>query len=134
HRPPRRGLRRGRDHGGHGHRAGAAGPRLQGRRGSRAVGREASARSSRGRRPAVTSATVPRVLVADPIAEAGIARLRSRAEVDLLLRQPEGELRRRIPDYDALIVRSETRVDEATIAAGARLKVIGRAGAGADNI
>ena len=77
---------------------------------------------------------MPRVLVADPIAEAGIARLRSRAEVDVLLRQPEGELRRRIPDYDALIVRSETRVDEATIAAGVRLKVIGRAGAGVDNI
>jgi D-3-phosphoglycerate dehydrogenase len=77
---------------------------------------------------------VPRVLVADPIAEAGIARLRARAEVDVRLKLPADELRRLIPDYEALIVRSETRVDEATIAAGQRLRVIGRAGAGVDNI
>src|SRR5437588_700283 len=134
HRPSGGGLRGGRHHRRHRARGGAQGARPRGQRRSRALRRAAGARGSRGRRPAVTDATVPRVLVADPIAEAGIARLRSRAEVDVLLRQPEGELRRRIPDYDALIVRSETRVDEATIAAGVRLKVIGRAGAGVDNI
>ena len=77
---------------------------------------------------------MPRVLVADPIAEPGLARLRSRVDVDVQLKLSAAELRRRIPEYDALIVRSATRVDEETIAAGTRLKVIGRAGAGVDNI
>ena len=77
---------------------------------------------------------MPRVLVADPIAEAGIARLRSRVDVDVELKLSAAELRGRIGDYEALIVRSETRVDEAAILAGTRLKVIGRAGAGVDNI
>ena len=77
---------------------------------------------------------MPRVLVADPIAEAGIARLREHAEVDVQLKQSPAALAARIPEYDALIVRSETRVDANVIRAGTRLKVIGRAGAGVDNI
>jgi D-3-phosphoglycerate dehydrogenase / 2-oxoglutarate reductase len=77
---------------------------------------------------------VPRVLVADPIAEAGISRLREHADVDVELKQSPSALLQRIPDYDALIVRSETRVDAKVIQAGSRLKVIGRAGAGVDNI
>jgi D-3-phosphoglycerate dehydrogenase len=77
---------------------------------------------------------VPRVLVADPIAEAGISRLREHADVDVELKQSPSALLTRIPDYDALIVRSETRVDAKVIQAGSRLKVIGRAGAGVDNI
>jgi len=77
---------------------------------------------------------VSRVLVADPIAEAGINRLREHAEVDVELKQSPAALVGRIADYDALIVRSETRVDARVIDAGSRLKVIGRAGAGVDNI
>jgi len=77
---------------------------------------------------------VLRVLVADPIAEAGLARLREHAEVVVELRQSPAALTGRIPEFDALIVRSETRVDAAVIQAGSRLKVIGRAGAGVDNI
>ena len=77
---------------------------------------------------------MPRVLVADPIADAGISRLREHAEVDIELKQSPSALMTRIPDYDALIVRSETRVDAKVIRAGNRLKVIGRAGAGVDNI
>ncbi|MEA2636867.1 MAG: D-3-phosphoglycerate dehydrogenase / 2-oxoglutarate reductase [Chloroflexota bacterium] len=77
---------------------------------------------------------MPRVLVADPIAEAGLSRLRQHADVDVELRQTPAALIARIPDYDALIVRSETRVDAAVIQAGSHLKVIGRAGAGVDNI
>jgi D-3-phosphoglycerate dehydrogenase / 2-oxoglutarate reductase len=77
---------------------------------------------------------VSRVLVADPIAEAGIDRLREHAEVDVELKQSPAALLARIPEYDALIVRSETRVDAPVIEAGRRLKVIGRAGAGVDNI
>ncbi len=75
-----------------------------------------------------------RVLVADPIAEAGISRLRKHAQVDVHLGQSPSELRQRIGEYDALVVRSETKVPAAVIEAGTRLKVIGRAGAGVDNI
>jgi D-3-phosphoglycerate dehydrogenase len=77
---------------------------------------------------------VPRVLVADPIAEAGVNRLRQHADVDVELKQTHAALVGRIPEYDAIVVRSETRVDAEVIQAGSRLKVIGRAGAGVDNI
>ena len=77
---------------------------------------------------------MPRVLVADPIADAGIQRLRDHADVEVRLRQSPAALLEVIPDFDALIVRSETRVDEKVIRAGKQLRVIGRAGAGVDNI
>ena len=77
---------------------------------------------------------MPRVLVADPIAEAGLERLRRHAEVTVELKQTAADLRGRIPGYDALIVRSETRVGADVIECGKRLKVIARAGAGVDNI
>ncbi|MEO6797855.1 MAG: phosphoglycerate dehydrogenase [Candidatus Dormibacter sp.] len=77
---------------------------------------------------------MPRVLVADPIADAGVDRLRRHAQVDVQLRQTPADLRARIADYEALVVRSETRVTAEIIEAGTRLKVIGRAGAGVDNI
>src|SRR5207245_8863986 len=77
--------------------------------------------------PASWPELVPRVLVADPIAEAGINRLREHADVDVELRQNPAALVERIEKYDALIVRSETRVDANVIMAGTRLKGIGRA-------
>ncbi len=77
---------------------------------------------------------MPRVLVADPISEAGLERLRQHADVDVHLKQTPAELRDRIAPYEALVVRSETRVSADIIEAGIHLKVIGRAGAGVDNI
>ncbi|HEY0491834.1 MAG TPA: phosphoglycerate dehydrogenase [Candidatus Dormibacteraeota bacterium] len=77
---------------------------------------------------------MPRVLVADPIADAGVERLRNHAEVDVHLKQTPSELKERIGSYEALVVRSETRVGAEIIEAGTRLKVVGRAGAGVDNI
>ena len=77
---------------------------------------------------------MPRVLVADPIAEAGLERLRQHAEVDVHLKQTPAELRDRIKPYEALVVRSETRVSAEIIEAANHLRVIGRAGAGVDNI
>ena len=50
------------------------------------------------------------------------------------LKQTQAALVERIPDYDALVVRSETRVGPEVIEAGKHLRVIGRAGAGVDNI
>ncbi len=75
-----------------------------------------------------------RVLVTEPIAEAGVARLREAAEVDVEPGLARGDLLARIADYDALVVRSATQVDSALIRAGSRLRVIGRAGTGVDNV
>jgi D-3-phosphoglycerate dehydrogenase len=73
----------------------------------------------------------PRVLVREPIAEAGIELLRERFEVDV---DGEGALPERIGDYDALIIRSATQVTADLLERAPRLKVIGRAGVGVDNV
>jgi len=75
-----------------------------------------------------------RVLVSDPIAEEGIEVLRREFEVDVRTGISKEELVRIIPEYDALVVRSETKVTPEVIEAGSALKVIGRAGVGVDNI
>jgi D-3-phosphoglycerate dehydrogenase len=76
----------------------------------------------------------PRVLVADPIAAEGVAYLRGFAEVDERHGQSAEALLEIMPRYDALVVRSETKVTAPLIAAGARLRIIARAGVGVDNI
>jgi D-3-phosphoglycerate dehydrogenase len=76
-----------------------------------------------------------RILVCDPIAEDGIALLQKfGAEVDVRTGLPPDELRPAVDGYDALIVRSETRLTREIIEAAGSLKVIGRAGIGVDNI
>ncbi len=75
-----------------------------------------------------------RILVADPIARDGIAVLREQAQVDVKTGLSPAELIAIIADYDALIVRSETRVTRAIIEAARNLRIIGRAGVGVDNI
>jgi D-3-phosphoglycerate dehydrogenase len=75
-----------------------------------------------------------RVLVTDHISEEGIIKLREFAEVGIELELGKEELKKHIAGYDALIVRSGTKVTKEIIEAGARLKVIGRAGVGVDNI
>ncbi|HEY6223874.1 MAG TPA: hypothetical protein VIW26_08815, partial [Gemmatimonadales bacterium] len=65
-----------------------------------------------------------KILVADPLAEDGLERLRRAGEVTVASRLDESELIRRIPDFDALVVRSETRVTESVIEAGRRLRVV----------
>jgi len=77
---------------------------------------------------------VPRILVADPLAEDGLERLRRAGEVTVVSKLKEAELIERIPDFDALVVRSETRVTAKVLAAGRKLRVVGRAGVGVDNI
>jgi len=76
------------------------------------------------------------VLVTDHISEEGIKKLRDFAEVDIELELSKEELKERIAGYDALIVRSGTKVTKEIIEAGSggKLKVIGRAGVGVDNI
>ncbi len=75
-----------------------------------------------------------RVLVKEKIAESGIELLRRDFEVDYLPDMTREELLGRIGGYEALIVRSATRVDAELIRAAERMKVIGRAGVGVDNI
>jgi len=77
---------------------------------------------------------VPRILVADPLAEDGVNRLRREGDVTVANKLGEAELVERIGDYDALVVRSETKVTAAVIEAGKKLRVVGRAGVGVDNI
>jgi D-3-phosphoglycerate dehydrogenase len=75
-----------------------------------------------------------KILVADPVAEEGIEALRAQAEVDVKIKLKPDELKSIIADYDALIVRSETRATADVIDAGKKLQVIARAGVGLDNI
>ncbi len=77
-----------------------------------------------------------RVLVTDGIDREGIALLRteSRLEVDEAPTLPPAELLARIGDYDAIVVRSATKVTRAVLEAGTRLRVVGRAGVGIDNV
>ncbi|TET96672.1 MAG: phosphoglycerate dehydrogenase, partial [Dehalococcoidia bacterium] len=76
-----------------------------------------------------------RVLVCDPIAEDGIAVLQQfGAQVDVRTGLSPDELEAAVDSYEALIVRSETKITRQVIAAAGRLQVIGRAGIGVDNI
>ncbi|MFB2878381.1 phosphoglycerate dehydrogenase [Floridanema aerugineum] len=75
-----------------------------------------------------------KVLVSDPIDQAGIDILSQVAQVDVKTGLPAEELVRIIPEYDALMIRSETRVTQEVIAAAKQLKIIGRAGVGVDNV
>ncbi len=78
---------------------------------------------------------MPKILIADRIANEGIDALKQRgAQVDVKTGLPKEELKAALADYDALIVRSETQVTAEIIEAGKKLMVIGRAGVGVDNI
>lgn len=75
-----------------------------------------------------------RILVADEISEKGVKRLEASGhEVDVRTKLKEDELVSIIGDYDAMVVRSATKVTRKIIEAS-KLKVIGRAGVGVDNI
>ncbi len=77
---------------------------------------------------------MPRVLISDPIAPEGVEMLNARAEVKVKTGLNPEELAQTIENYDALVVRSETKVTPSVIEAAQNLKVIGRAGIGVDNI
>jgi D-3-phosphoglycerate dehydrogenase len=78
---------------------------------------------------------VHRILIADTLHQAGLEVLSaSGAEVRVLTAEDKPRLLEIIPDFDALVVRSSTQVTEAVLAAGTRLKVVGRAGIGVDNV
>jgi D-3-phosphoglycerate dehydrogenase len=72
-----------------------------------------------------------RVLVREPIADAGVELLRSRFDVDV---DQTSELSEVIGRYDGIIIRSATQITADLIEQAERLKVIGRAGVGIDNV
>ena len=75
-----------------------------------------------------------KVLITDKINEAAGKIIEPVADVDVLPTMSEEELIKIIPQYDALMVRSQTKVTSKIIEAGKNLKIIGRAGVGVDNI
>jgi len=81
------------------------------------------------------STEAPRVLIADNIDDVGPRILREGGlQVDVNVGRNEDELSSVIRDYDALIVRSATRVTARILAGAERLKVVARAGVGVDNV
>jgi D-3-phosphoglycerate dehydrogenase / 2-oxoglutarate reductase len=77
---------------------------------------------------------MPKVLVSDPVDQVGIDILSQVAQVDVKTSLTPEELVQVIPEYDALMIRSGTRVTQAVIDAGKQLRIIGRAGVGVDNV
>ncbi|MEA3442723.1 MAG: phosphoglycerate dehydrogenase [Chloroflexota bacterium] len=75
-----------------------------------------------------------KVLVTDHIAEAHIEILYGHAQVDIRPELTHEQLKEIIGDYDAVLVRSKTKVSADIIELGKNLKVVGRAGVGVDNI
>ena len=77
-----------------------------------------------------------KVLVSDPISDFGLKQLMDADDVEVVKQTglSEDELVAMIDQYDALLVRSQTTVTERVMEAGVKLKVIGRAGVGVDNI
>ncbi len=75
-----------------------------------------------------------KILVSDDVSEKGVALLREHFDVDVKTNMTPEQLVDCIGDYDALVTRSQTKVTKEIIAAASKLKVIGRAGVGVDNI
>src|SRR5829696_8808513 len=78
----------------------------------------------------------PKVLVADAISERGVSELGSGGLLDVTVQTglKEEQLIEIIGEYSALVVRSATRATAKVIDAATKLKVIGRAGVGVDNV
>jgi D-3-phosphoglycerate dehydrogenase len=75
-----------------------------------------------------------KVLVKEKIADTGVELLRQNFDVDLGLEMSDEELREKIGTYDAILIRSATKMTPDLIELASNLKVIGRAGTGVDNV
>ena len=75
-----------------------------------------------------------KVLIADGVSQMAVDILKNEFECVIKDKLPAEELLKIIPDFDALIVRSASKVTAEVIAAAKNLKIIGRAGVGVDNI
>jgi D-3-phosphoglycerate dehydrogenase len=79
-------------------------------------------------------ATRARVLVAEKIGDSGIDLLREHFDVELGAGWDRSELAERIGDYDGILIRSATKLDEELLSRATRLRAVGRAGVGVDNV
>ena len=79
---------------------------------------------------------VPKVLVADPISERGVAELAAGGALDVTVKTglKEEQLLEIIGEYSGLVVRSQTKATAKLLAAAGKLRAIGRAGVGVDNV
>jgi D-3-phosphoglycerate dehydrogenase len=75
-----------------------------------------------------------RVLVREDVGESGLALLREHFEVETGFDWSVEQLAERIGEFDAILIRSATTLTAELIERGERLKVIGRAGVGVDNV
>lgn len=75
-----------------------------------------------------------KVLISEPLSGAGVERLKEHVQVDEKPGLSPEELQEIIGEYDALVIRSATKVDAALLERADNLKVVGRAGIGLDNV
>jgi D-3-phosphoglycerate dehydrogenase / 2-oxoglutarate reductase len=75
-----------------------------------------------------------KVLVAELMEDEAIAILKAECQVDVKYKLTHEELLEIIPEYNAILVRSETQINESFLDAATNLKIVGRAGSGLDNI
>jgi D-3-phosphoglycerate dehydrogenase len=82
------------------------------------------------------SLSTPKVLVADPVSQSGVDELSAGGTLEVVVKTglPEAEIIKIIPEFSALVVRSQTKVTAAVLEAATNLKVVGRAGVGVDNV
>ena len=76
----------------------------------------------------------PKVLVKEKIAPRGVELLRERFDVEVGTDWADGQLAERIGEFDAIVIRSATRMTAELIAKASRMRAIGRAGTGVDNV
>jgi D-3-phosphoglycerate dehydrogenase / 2-oxoglutarate reductase len=75
-----------------------------------------------------------RVLVAEKIGDSGIGLLREHFDVDVGADWSREQLAERIGEYDGILIRSATKLDAELLSRAARLRAVGRAGVGVDNV
>src|SRR4051794_28005168 len=80
--------------------------------------------------------TTPKILIADSISQRGIDEMTRDGALDVSVRtgMSESALVEMIPEFSGIVVRSQTKITAPIVNAGARLRVIGRAGVGVDNV
>jgi D-3-phosphoglycerate dehydrogenase len=80
--------------------------------------------------------TAPKVLIADSISQRGIDELSREGALDITIKLglSETDLIEIIPEFSAIVVRSQTKVTADVLNAGGKLRVVGRAGVGVDNV
>jgi len=75
-----------------------------------------------------------KVLVAEKVGPAGIELLKEHFDVELGFDWDRDQVKARLGDFDGVLIRSATKLDAEMLAAGTKLRVIGRAGVGVDNV